>query len=75
MTRVKKITHYGEYTVYEGKLAVDDARGAYVTGPTIAGRIAPLASYWNVSDAVREAKRMDENRVTMLGPGKQVDDV
>lgn len=55
------IRQFGKYTAIRGKLAPDDARAAYVTGPTLSGRIAPLASYWSFEEAVAGAKRMHEN--------------
>jgi len=53
---------FGSFTAYRGKLSNDDARSAYVTGPTISGRIAPLASFWYFEDAVRWAKEQHELR-------------
>lgn len=51
---------FGRYTAVRGKLAVDDARAAYVTGPTKEGRIAPLASFWSYEEAVRGARERGE---------------
>jgi hypothetical protein len=47
---------HGAYTAIEGKLAIDDARAAYVTGPTKDGRCAPIASFWRYEEAVAYAK-------------------
>ena len=47
----------GQYCIYKGKLSHDDSRNFYGTGPTDtdasfeAGRIVPIASFWNESDA------------------------
>lgn len=46
-----------KYTAVRGKLAQDDAREAYVTGPTLDGRIAPIASFWHYEEAVRYAEK------------------
>jgi hypothetical protein len=50
----------GRYTAIKAKLAQDDARDAYVTGPCESGRIAPLASFWRWEEAVRWAEFMDK---------------
>jgi hypothetical protein len=43
------------YTAVLGKLGRDDARAAYVTGPTSDGGIRPIASFWRYEEAVRYA--------------------
>lgn len=52
-----KIAEFGEYTAYRGKLGQGDARSAFVTGPTTAGRIAPLQSFWCEQDAINYINR------------------
>ena len=62
---------FGDYEAVEGKLAIDDARAAYVTktvggdnlGPNAWGgpsstrpRRAPVASFWSYDEAVRHAR-------------------
>ena len=42
---------FGPYTAIRGKLATDDARSAYVTGPSGDGTIRPLASFWSYAEA------------------------
>ena len=56
------VDQFGEYRVYHGKLAYDDSREYFVTGPTMTGRIAPIGSYWNVGDAIRSARQMSRKR-------------
>lgn len=48
---------FGKYTAVKGKLSPQDSREAYVTGPTLHGRIAPLASFWYFADACAWARR------------------
>ncbi len=54
----------GSYTVHRGRLSAEDARGAqggcWIEGPTLTGRMAPLASCWNEGDAIRRANAMAE---------------
>lgn len=47
----------GPYTAHKGKLDRDDSRAAYVTGPCLNGRIAPVASFWTLADAERWASQ------------------
>lgn len=56
LTRTALAT-FGQFTAYHGKLDHADAREAYVEGPTLDGRIAPLASFWNDQDAIAWARK------------------
>lgn len=50
---------FGRYTAIAGKLSPGDSRSAYVTGPTLTGRIAPIASFWQYAEAVTWAREHD----------------
>lgn len=52
------IATFGRYTVHSGKLAAQDSRSFWIEGPTLTGRLAPIASCWNEGDALRRAKEM-----------------
>lgn len=62
------MTHFGKYQVVRGKLSHDDARSAYVLGPTLTGRIAPLASFWCYEEALQWAKDRAAERAAEEGP-------
>ena len=51
----KVLIECGCYIAYEGKLAIDDAREAYVTENG-----TPIASFWNIYEAIRYAKEMNK---------------
>lgn len=51
---------FGPYSAYKGKLAYNDSREAYVTGPDLTGRICPIASFWSVDEAIRWIKKLHE---------------
>lgn len=53
---VKERARFGDYEAVHGRLAHDDSREAYVMGPTLSGRIAPLASFWRWEEAKAWAK-------------------
>jgi len=48
----------GSWKAIHGKLAIDDSRAAYVVG-TANGHTGPWASFWDYSEAIRYAKRMN----------------
>jgi hypothetical protein len=48
----------GKYTVHHGKLSLGDSRDYWIEGPTVTGRMAPIASCYNEGDAIRRAKDM-----------------
>lgn len=60
MNEPKKVYSQGAYAAYEGKLAHNDSRNAYVTGPDKTGRICPIASFWNINDAIQWIKNLHE---------------
>ena len=51
----KLIQRIGVYAIYEGKLSVEDPRSFYAERK-LEGRDepAPIASFWNLADAVRD---------------------
>lgn len=57
------------YTVHAGKLSPDDSRDFWIEGPTLTGRMAPIASCWNEGDAIRRAKEM-ASRTTATAPSE-----
>lgn len=69
MSQNKRV--FGQWTAVRGKLARDDAREAYVTGPAADGMIRPLASFWSFQEAVRYAKHRqkveEENVIIKIG--------
>lgn len=46
----------GSYTAHYGKLSYEDSRWFWIEGPTLTGRMAPVASCWNEGDAIRAVK-------------------
>ena len=55
-----KIGQFGAYIVHRGKLSSGDSRSFWIEGPTLDGRMAPLASCWNEGDAMQRARQMSE---------------
>ena len=62
----------GKYTVHYGKLSLDDLKDYWLEGPTVIGRLAPLASFYNEGSAIRRAKDMagKDNTDASSGNGK-----
>lgn len=54
------IFQIGRYTVHQGKLTIQDSRGFWIEGPTVSGRMAPIASCWDDDSAISRAKEMAE---------------
>lgn len=54
------IFRVGSFTVHQGKLSPGDSRDFWIEGPTLSGRMAPIASCYNEGDAIRRAREMAE---------------
>lgn len=59
------VARRGPYTLFRGKIGEGDARTHFVTGPTITGRVAPIASFYNEGDGRRwlRAQPLEEQAV------------